>query len=318
MKWIRASIGTANMLGLERIKMDVEMKTAYLLTYHKGRCKADCKFCAQARNSKANIGFIARGLYKPYPFIKVVNSLVKSIKEGKIKRVCLQTINYDSLHMDTLEICDTILSKVEVPISVSRHPLSTSELNELKDIGVDRIVIPLDAVTEEIFNNIKPTYRWEEHWNGLKRALKIFGPWRVGTHLILGLGETEKEAIETLLKLHELKINTALFAFVPIKGTGLENLKRPKISSYRRIQLSYYLIKMGINKFYFKDEKIIFDHDEILDKIIESGEPFLATGCPDCNRPYSTERPSSTPYNFPTLPSKEEIEKIKIEIGDYS
>ncbi len=313
---IRISIGTAKIIGLERIRMNVSMKTAYLLTYYEGKCLANCKFCAQGyKNSER----IARGLYKAYPFKASIKALVKAIEDGKFSRICLQTINYPNLHKDVVYIVEEILSRVKVPISVSRHPLSYEELEELKELGVDRIVIPLDAVTKELFGEIKPFYSWEEHWQSLERATEVFNG-KVGTHIILGFGETEEQAIKTLKKLHEMNINAGLFAFVPLRGTPLENHPRPKISSYRRIQLAYYLIKLGFSNFSFEEGKIkdFGISDEKLEKIIASGKPFLTTGCPSCTRPYSTESPSSKLYNFPFCPSKKDIEEIKLQLEDYS
>ena len=49
--------------------------------------------------------------------------------------------------------------------------------------------------------------------------------------------------------------------------------------------------------------------------VIESGEPFLTSGCKDCNRPYYNERPSGPIYNYPKKPSKEELRKIKLQLS---
>jgi len=46
----------------------------------------------------------------------------------------------------------------------------------------------------------------------------------------------------------------------------------------------------------------------------------MTSGCPDekgevaCNRPYSNSRPSKEIRNFPFLPEKEDINKIKNEL----
>lgn len=44
---IRVSYGTAVAMGLIRAKIVVKPTTAYLMTYHDGKCINDCKFCAQ-------------------------------------------------------------------------------------------------------------------------------------------------------------------------------------------------------------------------------------------------------------------------------
>lgn len=320
---IRVSVGTANQLGLRPCKNSVKMETAYLLTYAEGRCLANCQFCAQARESDASLERVARGVYPEYPLDDAINGLNDAVKEGSIKRACIQTINRPNL-MNELTPLIKDLKKTGVQISLSRHPSSCEELEKLKKLGVERITIPLDAVTEELFDRIKGkavnnTYRWEDHWRGLERALEVFGKGRVGTHIILGFGETEKEALLTIARLLEMGIGAGLFAFVPIKGTPLEKRPKPSVEAYRRVQLGYYLLRKKIVKFSefdFNDGAVsdFVIPKERLIKIIETGKPFLTTGCPNCNRPYSTEAPQGPVYNYAELPSKSDIAEIKNQL----
>jgi biotin synthase len=48
---------------------------------------------------------------------------------------------------------------------------------------------------------------------------------------------------------------------------------------------------------------------------IDSGVPFLTSGCPGCNRPYYNERPGGPLYNFPRQLLPEEIEETKRILG---
>jgi biotin synthase len=54
---------------------------------------------------------------------------------------------------------------------------------------------------------------------------------------------------------------------------------------------------------------------QTLKHLIESGEPFRTSGCPDCNRPYYNEKPSGPLYNYPRKLEQEEIEEIQKQIG---
>ncbi len=312
---IRVSVGTASVIGLRKVRAKIKMSTAYLLTYVNGRCSQNCRFCAHAREAKASLDRVARGVYPPFSYREVVEKLKEASKKGIIKRICLQTIN----HKKVLESLDRILKDlVEIaPVTLSRHPASYEELKIAKDIGVDRIVIPLDAASKDIFDRIKGkhagnSYTWEEHWSGLRRAVDVFGRFKVGTHIIVGLGESERDVVETIIKLHNLGVSVGLFAYVPIPGTGL-NLKPPDIESYRRIQIAHYLIKNGHKNFKFENNKIVdFGiSDEELNEIIMSGKPFIVHGCPNCNRPYSTESPKGPIYNYPEIPCKEDLLDIK-------
>ena len=312
---IRVSVGTASVIGLRKVRAKIKMSTAYLLTYVNSRCSQNCRFCAHAREARSSLDRVARGVYPPFDYKKVIEKLKEASEKGIIKRICLQTIN----HKEVMKNLENILKDlVEIaPVTLSRHPASYDELKRAKELGVDRIVIPLDAANRDIFDKIKGkhagnTYTWENHWEGLKRAVEVFGKFRVGTHIIVGLGESERDVVETILKLNNIGVHAGLFAYVPIPGTGL-NLKPPKIESYRRIQIAHYLIKNGQKRFKFKDGKIVdFGISEKeLDEIIMSGKPFVVHGCPNCNRPFSTESPKGPIYNYPEIPCKEELLEIR-------
>ncbi len=323
---IRVSVGTLHLIGLRRIRnFNTKMEVAYLLTYVNSRCTQNCLFCAHARESKANLDRVARAYYPAYDFKTVYEHMRKAIEEGKIKRICLQTINHPKVFKEIDELLYE-LSKLNVPITLSRHPASYEELMKMKKYNIDRIVIPLDAASKRVFDEIKGekvgnVYRWEKHWEGLRKAVKVFGRGNVGTHIIIGLGETEEEAVKTLYELYKMGVEVGLFAYVKIPGTKL-SMNKPDIDSYRRIQLAHYLIRNGydLNIFRFKNGKIV---EFLLDKnylrdIIMSGKPFLCTGCPNCNRPYSTESPSGPIYNYPETPPKEDLEKILKSILKFS
>ena len=152
-------------------------------------------------------------------------------------------------------------------------------------------------------------------------ALSVFGKGNVSTHVIVGLGETEKEAVEIVQRCVDLGVLPALFAFTPVRGTALEGNLAPKLESYRRIQLARYLIVNGkteANKISFDVNGKIISYgvpQEAIEHIIETGAPFRTSGCPDCNRPYYNEKPSGPIYNYPKKQNKEEIKKIKTELG---
>jgi len=47
---------------------------------------------------------------------------------------------------------------------------------------------------------------------------------------------------------------------------------------------------------------------------VESGTPFLTSGCRDCNRPFYNEKPSGPIYNYPRNLNTEEIAAIKQQL----
>jgi biotin synthase-related radical SAM superfamily protein len=320
---IRVSIGTAIALGLLEGKLDVEPTTAYLMTYHPSKCRANCTFCPQARNSQSSAELLSRITWPKFPTTVVINAIQNAVEHKKILRVCIQALNYFNTIQHLTALIKTIKNAATIPISVSCQPQNRENIQKLADAGAERISISIDAATPKLFSQTKGTaangpYTWRKTLKLLRDAVEIFGKNHVTTHLIIGLGETEKQAANTIQKLTDYNIQTALFAFTPVRGTLMQNRPQPDVAAYRRIQLARYLItnrQARSNSFtYDRNGKITSYNIEenTIHEIVASGKPFQTTGCPDCNRPYYNEKPTGPIYNHPEPLSPEEIATIKL------
>ncbi len=318
----RVSIGSAIVLGLIQGVLDSKPTTIYLLTYHPEKCSANCGFCPQAKTSKGRADMLSRVTWPPFPTEQVLSRIEHRVKGDMIKRVCLQAINYPTVFEDILNLAKDIRSRVKLPISVSCQPLKKEQIITLDEAGVDRVSIALDAATKELFDKVKGPltdgpYVWEKQCRALEEAVRIFGKGRVTTHLIAGLGETEKEIISMIQWCVDLGVYPGLFAFTPISGTALGNRSPPALGYYRRIQVARHLIVHGKTRYenmkFTKDDRFInlgIPKEQVL-KVIKTGSPFITSGCPGCNRPYYNERPSGPIYNYPRQPLLEEILEIE-------
>jgi biotin synthase len=228
------------------------------------------------------------------------------------------------VHLDAL--VRAIKKQARAPISVSCQPLKKENILLLKQAGVDRIGIALDAATSALFEKVKGegagcSYSWENQFCMMNEASAIFGKGNVSTHIIVGLGETEKEATQVIQKCVDMAVLPALFAFTPVRGTALEHNSAPSFESYRRLQLARYLIVEGstrLEKMSFDDRDKIISFgiaNQALRPLVEKGTPFLTSGCQNCNRPFYNEKPSGPLYNYPRKPSLKEIEEIKKQLG---
>ncbi|MBS7632289.1 radical SAM protein [Candidatus Bathyarchaeota archaeon] len=323
---VRVSLGTAIAIGLVKGKLDAAPTTAYLMTHKQGRCNANCGFCPQARKSSGREDMLSRISWPSFQLDQVTSRLQKAAADEKIRRICIQTLHYQEALRDVESLVGAIHKQVAVPISVSCQPLNIENITHLINAGAERVGIPLDAATKEIFNKVKGRsaggpYRWRQQLELLHKAVTLLGENKVSTHLIVGLGETEKEMIKAIQQCVDMGVQPALFAFTPIRGTALEKADQPPLQRYRRIQLARYLILHKLARF----ENMRFEKTgnladlgvgkERLERIIHTGEPFLTSGCPNCNRPYYNEKPSGPIYNYPRPLSETEIADIKRELG---
>ena len=322
---IRVSTGTASVLGLDRIAVMAKPTTAYLMLYHEGRCLANCAFCPQAASSRAGEHMLSRVTWPPYEFERVLEALGSARAKG-LRRACVQALLYPRFMADLKAVVSEISRACDLPISVSVQPISAESMLALRKAGAERISIPVDAATPAVFDAVKGRgcggpYRWDGHMRALRRALSIFGPGHVGTHLIVGLGEAEREAVRFIQGMYDMGVYVGLFAFTPVRGTRLEDRPRPDLASYRRVQLARFLIAEGLSDYgamgFDSGGRIVdfgLSKEELLE-IAMTGEPFLTSGCPDCNRPYYNERPRGPLYNYPFKPGKEELEAIAAQLG---
>jgi biotin synthase len=319
-------LGSAIVLGLLKGKVDAEPTTAYLMNYREGKCAANCGFCPQARGSQGKADMLSRVSWPVFETTTVINGLKNAVMDGKIRRVCFQALNYPEVFSHLQAHVKAIRRQVKVPISVSCQPLNTANLKLLAEAGVERVGIPLDAATEEIFDKIKGTdaggpYNWKRQFELLGEAVKIFGKGNASTHLIVGLGETEREMVAAIQQCVDSAVLPALFAFTPIAGTVLEKSSQPMIQSYRRIQVARHLITDEIVRY----QNIRFDKNgritdfgvekQALTEIVKTGKPFLTSGCLDCNRPYYNEKPSGPIYNYPKELTEKDLKDVQAHLG---
>ncbi|MFX1520814.1 MAG: radical SAM protein [Promethearchaeota archaeon] len=322
---IRVSLGTAIILGFIRSKLDASPTTAYLMTYVPSRCRANCAFCPQSRESNADLDRLSRVVWPIYPTDDVIVGLSKAFQKKRIRRVCIQSLNFPEFYNTLVNLVKEIRKNVKIPISLSCQPINAEQMDTLKELGVERIGIPLDAATEQIFNEVKGRdvggpYSWNRTFELLNEAVRIFGKGRVSTHIIIGLGESEKDVAQLTQRLVDSNILPGLFSFTPIKGTALENRVQPSITVYRRMQLVRYLLvthKTRVEQMRFSPEGTLLDYGvtrEELNAIIDSGEPFRTSGCPHCNRPFYNESPRGPFYNYPYKLTNEHITAVKREL----
>ncbi|ASJ14907.1 radical SAM protein [Thermococcus radiotolerans] len=308
---VRVSYGTAIAMGLVRARMLARPTTAYLMTYHDGRCRNNCAFCPQARKSRADLKKLSRITWPAFD----VEEVVEALPAGRFARICLQTVDYPGLVSDVLELLD-LFHPLGLPVSVSITPVDRETLEEFKSRGVDYIGVGLDVASERLYPGIKDSlYSWDEMWRFTRDVIEVFGDGKAFIHLIIGLGETDREAVETIWRAYSMGAWVSLFAFTPIRGTRLENAKPPSLARYRRIQVAHYLIKEGLvtpEDFEFDESDSLIGFGIEREKLAELIPPevFATHGCPGCNRPYYNERPKKEPYNFPESPERDYVMRV--------
>jgi len=340
-EYLRTSTAAAITLGFipGMFYRDAQLYCINLLLTYAGGCKANCAFCGLSRERKScdeKESFIRVDwpMYKTDEIIDAMN------KVPHARRVCISMVTHPRAYEDLCTVVEKIKNSCDILISALITPtlMNRERYGHLKEIGVNNIGIAVDASTPELFDKlrgsgVKGPHSWDKYWQDVETAVSVFGKNNATIHLISGIDETEKDMVEALQKSVDIGADPHMFSFFPEKGSMMENHPQPPIGQYLRMQLARYLIQnnySNIKQMKFDGSERITNFgadDALLEKIIESGEPFITSGCPDkkgyvaCNRPYSNCTPGqamkSELRNFPFHPEKEDIKIIKRQLKDY-
>lgn len=268
------------------------------------QCPRNCAFCAQARGSLAGSGRLSRVTWPEYELADVLPALVAACRQGLLLRLCVQTVAGEDASRQLAELVPLLCDLAGVPVSASVYIRDLQSLEALLASGLQRVGLALDAATGDIYAQTKGG-SFEAARELLARAAEAY-PGRVSTHLIAGLGETERDLLTQLQWCLDRGILVGLFAFTPVPGTALEARRAPDLSSFRRLQAAAHLLRLGERR----AEQLVFDAGgelagmgqgmsaERLAELLGDGAAFRTSGCPGCNRPYYNERPGKVPYNY--------------------
>ncbi|MBS3789879.1 MAG: hypothetical protein KGY66_03085 [Candidatus Thermoplasmatota archaeon] len=293
---IRASYGTALELGLKNGEIKEDTTTAYLMLDGEGKCRGGCKFCPQSEGRSKWLSRVSWPLFE-------LKSVKKKLCRSDVERICLQspdTPNYKK----KLERAVSELDSLGKPISLSAPPLEKETLKSLKD-SIERIGIGIDAATDTLRSEKKPSYQPMVFWDYLGKVVNIYGRGKATAHIIVGLGEDFGELATAVKKSIEAGAEVSLF---PYKN-GKDEVD---LSYYRRAQLITSLLEEEMNT--KRALQIIFEQPRKALEMVDEENIFQTRGCPGCNRPYYTSSPGEEHRNFPRKPTVEEIEKIRRDI----
>ncbi len=304
-----------------------------LLNYDQG-CRSDCGYCGLARSRS--------GAYEDKSFIRVEWPLVETDElvdrlaryEDRLTRLCISMVTHGHAYRDTLEISRRIGRKVKTPLSLLVAPptLNEERLLELKDAGAEMIGIGLDAVTEDLFRAIRtdvPKGRldWGNYWRIVEQSRQIYGAWKVNCHLLVGLGESDRDLMEIFERLLDRQVFSYLFCFNPEPDSRMAAHPKTPVRRWRRVQLAKFLLEeCGL-------EPTAFDYDgdgyleriiappELVERVVRDGHAFMTNGCPSaggepgCTRPMGSWRPDEPPRDYPWRPDGDDRSAIRDELA---
>jgi biotin synthase-related radical SAM superfamily protein len=335
---VRLSIAAAMTLGFKKGKFfrDAKLGCINLLMEYDEGCMANCLYCGQAReiSNGPECKSLIRVEWPSYPLSQVIAATRKAAeKDPFIQRVCISAITTPEAPKDLAKMVKEVKEVTGLKVSTLITPtvFNREDFQAMKTAGAENITVAVDAATPDIFDKLRGKraggpHKWERYLGGIREAVEVLGNGgnAVGVHLIIGLGETEEEAVGFIQSCYDLGARVHLFSFYPEKGVAMESLPQPPLEQYRRIQLARHLIDRGKSQF----EKMTFESGRLTDfglprnallKTLRKGTAFMTTGCTGCNRPYANETPTQAMQglfrNYPFPPNALDIQTIQKQMG---
>jgi biotin synthase len=342
-EYVQMSTAAAITLGVQPGRMYRTSCTRclnLLLTYPEG-CRANCAYCGLARHREAERDYADRNFIRvdwpAVPLDMTIDIVAKSGAETPFHRMCISMITHPRSDADTVTVLKKWTDRIDpktLPVSILSNPttMSRADVQRLHELGADIFTVALDAATPEIFDRtrgkgVQSPHSWKKYWEILMDAREIFGPRKFGAHIIVGMGETERDVLELVQKLVDLGGHSHLFCFFPEKGSLMDHLPATPREQWRRVQLARYLIDYRggrVEKMKFDAAGRVIDYgipDSELQTIVGEGVAFRTSGCPGkfaddisaCDRPYGDSPPSNI-ASYPFPPNKRDLVKIRKQL----
>jgi len=341
--YVQMSTAAALTLGI----MDGRMHRAsctrclnLLLTYPEG-CRANCAYCGLARHREAERNYADRNFIRvdwpAVPLAQAIDIVAKDGAASAFHRMCISMITHPNSDADTRTVLKAWTDRIDpatIPVSILSNPttMAREDVAALKDLGADIFTVALDAATPEIFDRtrgkgVQSPHSWSKYWEILMDAREIFGPQKFGAHIIVGMGETERDVLELVQKLVDLGGHSHLFCFFPEKGSLMDHLPATPREQWRRVQLARYLIDYRdgrVEEMEFDEAGRVLGYgvpESELEAIIGEGVAFRTSGCPGkfrddvsaCDRPYGDSPPSNI-ASYPFPPNGHDLRKIRRQL----
>lgn len=309
-----------------------------LLTYPEG-CRANCAYCGLARHRESATNYADRNFIRvdwpAAPLDEIIARIADQGDATPFHRMCISMITHPRSDADTVAVLERWMARIpraQVPVSILSNPttMTRGDVQRLHDLDADIFTVALDACTPAIFDRtrgrgVDSPHRWDGYWRIFEHARDIFGSGRIGMHLIVGLGETDRDVLEICRRLHAAGGHSHLFCFYPEHGSLMDHLPAPPRSRWRRLQLARYLLEYRdhpFDAFGFSDDGALVSFGTDTDAVTATGIPFRTSGCPGrerpdvsaCDRPYGDSPPSDI-ASFPFQPNGNDLRRIRRQVA---
>ncbi|MDD3436610.1 MAG: biotin synthase BioB [Candidatus Gastranaerophilales bacterium] len=196
-----------------------EVEFCSIISAKTGKCKENCKYCAQSSHNSAKIH-----VHPLLPLEEVKKAAIDAKANGAT-RFCVVTSGTRPDKEDfpkILEMIKTVANIEGLHSCCSLGLLDEEQVKQIKEAGCERYNHNINTA-ESYYGEICTTHSFKDRVETVKLIQK-YGI-AACTGVIIGMGETREQRVEMALELAELNPKSVPINFLdPIEGTPLENM----------------------------------------------------------------------------------------------
>jgi biotin synthase-related radical SAM superfamily protein len=155
-------------------------------------CIMGCKFCASPR--------LGHDITKDLTDEKIIAMVRDASKRPGFESVAFTSAVPESPGMTVTRMAGLVKRIREmlpdVPIGVEPYATRPDEVELLRDSGADEIKLNIESFDRDIFEKICPNRDLDAILHAINHSCEVFGPNRVCSNIIFGLGETDETVME--------------------------------------------------------------------------------------------------------------------------
>lgn len=201
--------------------MKAKISLNVLLNAKSGLCVEDCGYCAQSKDSEAEIQ-----IYSLLSEDEIYKRAVIACKR-RATTLCIATSG-TRLNEEEIKRLGEVISRIKadmpLKICLSVGLSRKDQILYLKSCGVDRLNHNLNTAAEN-YQKITSTHTYKER----EDTLKLMAEMQVHScsGFIAGMGETDEQLVDLAFELKNLNPHAVPVNFlIPIEGTKLENFQQ--------------------------------------------------------------------------------------------
>ncbi|MDR2027877.1 MAG: biotin synthase BioB [Prevotellaceae bacterium] len=181
-----------------------------------GNCSQNCAYCAQSRDSDADIN-----KYRLVPYEKLLHDGYTA-HDNNLSRHCigLSGIRFNDNEINRFaEYVKNLKKEVDTHICCSIGFLTLQQAQILKDAGVNRINHNLNT-SRSFYTSICTTHTYDERISNIKMLQSV--GFEICCGGIIGLGESRTDIVDMLFEIRDINPQSVPINFlIPLKGTAL-------------------------------------------------------------------------------------------------